>query len=455
MKHSHVTVLNLEYSTGPTRDRIMSTLVSNYLRFQGVDVVEAAIWKGFKLLAATRPTILLQASSIGDRLNHEVMRFAVEHGVTGVTLTSEGNYRDDKDPTPFVWGWNKEQILLERLRCLWSERSKKLSLSVHPEIRPNLAVTGASGFDMYQIRPKTADKSLLAKYGKDSFKKVVGIACWNFGGFYPQDHMFSYFESIHSPEVCERFRQDGKDFGRILCALIDKNPDILFLVKEHPTRQQGDLSSGIEGVRERPNVLVIHLEEGILDCIDTADVWISYESTTDMEAWLRDTQTLLLNPSGREFDRGKVHLGSPCFTDSSSLHDAIQHYYTHGNVASFNEREAERKKIIEDAIQWDDGLNHVRAGNAILDLLDELKKENAPEPTFPVWPSYYRFREFVAWHLSRLFPFPKKLERYKRHSSQFNEDEIASYGAAQMDLQKAFYEKNGLSKEALRDIRGL
>jgi len=75
MKHSHVTVLNLEYSTGPTRDRIMSTLVSNYLRFQGVDVVEAAIWKGFKLLAATRPTILLQASSIGDRLNRNSPEF--------------------------------------------------------------------------------------------------------------------------------------------------------------------------------------------------------------------------------------------------------------------------------------------------------------------------------------------------------------------------------------------
>ena len=41
---SKADVLNLEWSSFPSRDREMATLVCNYLRFQGYSVIEGSIF---------------------------------------------------------------------------------------------------------------------------------------------------------------------------------------------------------------------------------------------------------------------------------------------------------------------------------------------------------------------------------------------------------------------------
>ena len=51
-----------------------------------------------------------------------------------------------------------------------------------------------------------------------------------------------------------------------------------------------------------------------MESISLSDLWITYESTTALEAWLLGVPTCLLNPSGTDFNfREGYHLGQENF----------------------------------------------------------------------------------------------------------------------------------------------
>lgn len=452
---AQVDVLNLEWTAKNGRDRTMATLVCNYLRLQGLNVVEDSVYDGMHALALVRPRLFFISNSVGAIENLELMRYAKQRGMLAVSLLSEGAFMGDATYlNQLIWGWNKERTLYEDLHLQWSAFTRNITVGMYPELADRVKVSGGVGFDNYLIAPAQGVKErLLAKYGKEAYSRVIGVGCWNFGLFYPDDTRFEINRKLYQGADAERFRQDGKDFDRTLEALANANKDILFLLKEHPGVELGHRGSGIERVARCANVLTLKNEEPILDCIQASDLWVVYESTTSIEAWLLGKPTCLLNPSGRDFPRDRLNQGSPAFSSAEQMQAYIDVHYAGLENPDFSKRAPIRKQLITEIIQWDDGLNHVRAGNEILDLLKTCVASNWREESLAEKLS--RWWQHWKWLLG---PYFRKSQAFRQSAADrrnFSSEDLARYSEGKLNEQMSFYKARGLSLADLRQVRCL
>ena len=450
--HRKIDVLNLEWHSKSSRDREMATLVCNYLRYCGYKVEERSVFDGYSLLSKSKPKLFFIASTTGAKINLDLMRYARFKNILGASLTAEGDFKEGaKNVEQFQWGWNKEKKLYENVHMQWSERTRKMTLAMYPSIKNRLKVSGGVGFDIYKIAERTDALSFLKKYKKESFSKVIGVGCWNFGFVYPEDYRYEIISSQYTESQIERFRKDGKKFNKILLGTVKNNSDILFLLKEHPGATIGKKASAIEGLDALKNVLIIKNEEPIIKCLNMSDFWISYESTTALEAWLLDKQTCLLDPSGTDFPRAKVYLGSPNYRCQESLQNAIDSFYSSDELPGFKELEENRRKIIKDVIQWDDGLNHVRAGNEIINLIENhdvshIKKDDIKSVV-------KKYLQRMEWYFTPCFRFLPRVNEYYTRRGNFNLKTLKELQEKRMKEQLEYYEKRGLDKASLKKVK--
>jgi surface carbohydrate biosynthesis protein len=443
----NVDVLNLEWTSTPSRDRQAATLVCNYIRYQGYSVSEKSIFKRYGSFLSTTPRLFFITNTIGAPENLEAMRFAKASGIKGLSLFSEGNFRPGDDfICGFQWGWNNEHVLAEDVTLYWSKRARDMAVEKYPYLAKRSAVCGGVGFDNYKLMQPVDRESFLKKYGKDSYKKVIGIGLWDFGFTDPRDSRYENNVKLYDPEQFAFFRKDRDRFNAEVIKLISSQPETLFLLKEHPGVLLGHWASGIEGAEKFNNVIILKSEESIVDCIDVSDLWIVYESTTALEAWLMGKKTALLNPSGTDFKRDDLFRGSVPFLSADALSSAIQSFYQTNILVGFDESDSIRKKIIADTIQWDDGLNHVRAGNEIIRLLEcETKSAFARMHV----PFNKLFWEKLYWFVG-LFSFaPSFLCEHRRI---WNDKQMKKYADEKMQAQISFYQSHGLTKADLRNI---
>jgi surface carbohydrate biosynthesis protein len=451
-----IDVLNLEWTSTPSRDRVMATLVCNYLRMQGLRVEEQSVFDGYHALNNLKPKLLFMTNTTGAPENLDLMRYAKTRGYLGVSLISEGNFtRDSANHQEMIWGWNKQKKLAEDIYLLWSERTRVITLQHHPELKERVGVSGGVGFDNYRIGKKQQNqREFLSFWKKEGYEKIIGIGCFDFGNFYPEDYRYAINLKSFTNDQNQRFRNDGVDFDRVLTSVASKNLETLFIVKQHPGSILGHKASGTVNLSNLPNVLVIKNELSIFDCIALSDFWVAYESTTAMEAWLMGKQTCLLNPSGRDFPRDiVVSEGSPAYVNVQELMHAIEGFYTSAALPGFLEREDRRRQIIKQTIQWDDGLNHVRAGNAVLDLLEssggqQMLKE-APSQRQRRW------KQHVKWVLSPIIYRIRPCYNESANRRNFVNADLKKFCAEKFQDQLDFYQSRNLKLEQLRQIQGL
>jgi hypothetical protein len=454
--NKQVDVLNLEWTSTPSRDRVMATLVCNYLRIQGLHVEEKCVFDGFHEINKCNPRLLFMTNTTGAPENFELMRYAKSRGYLGLSLISEGNFtRDTGNHIEMIWGWNKEKKLYEDRYLLWSERTRSITLNLHPELEGKVGVSGGVGFDNYRLKNIQSDRmNILLNLKKENYKKIIGIGCFDFGTMYPDDYRYPINMKSFTGEQIQRFRNDGIDFDRVLSSVANLCSDTLFLVKQHPGGLLGNKASGTVELSKLANVLVVNTELSIHDCINLSDFWITYESTTALEAWLLGKQTCLLNPSGRDFPRDMlVSEGSPAYGSSHELLSAIENFYNSGALPGYSEREELRNHIIKQTIEWNDGLNHVRAGNAILDLLDSVQDKNTLGEDLTQ--KYTRFKQHFRWVMS---PIVSKIKPYHNKCSNkdnFNDADLKIFAAEMQSEQDFFYHSQKFNLSQLRQIRGM
>jgi hypothetical protein len=448
-----IDVVNLEWSSKPSRDRLMATLVCNYLRLQGLSVLECSVFDGFHVLDKIEPRLFFITNTLGAPENLELTKYAKSRGALCVSLISEGNFIGNSNThKQMIWGWNGEKVLHEDLHLQWSERTRDITLALHPELEGRVLVSGGVGFDNYTIDNKVIDKNeYLNKWGKSSYEKVVGVGCWDFGWLYPEDPRYSVNQNVYSELDRLRFLKDGEAFDEILANVAAIHPDCLFLIKQHPGGILGHKGSGTTRISTMPNVVVVKNQISIHDCILISDFWIVYESTTAMEAWLSEKQTCLLNPSGRDFPRDvNVSEGSPAYTNAEQLSNAIDAFYKEGHLPKFNERESDRRRVIKQIIQWDDGLNHVRAGNAILNLLEDGFLPPWRPETLKQF--FQRLRQHVKWELSPYFYKFIGCNNESANRKYFVTSDLEQLSGEKLKNQKIFYKFKKLDLHQLRKL---
>ena len=250
-------ILNLEWSSYPSRDRQTATLVSNYLRFHGYEVIEENIFDWISAIKVNEPDLIFISNSTGASINYEITKYAAQKKIPLISFVSEGNFKEeDRFINQFVWGCNDEQLLYENKTLYWSKRSKALAINAYPYIEKNIVVSGAIGFDIYRIKTIIDKDEFLLRYDKERYNKVIGIGCWDFGIFDPKDDRYQTIINEFFPEekIRRNFLDDRDLFEKILIDIIISFPDILFLLKEHPGADLGYFASAIKGCEVFDNV---------------------------------------------------------------------------------------------------------------------------------------------------------------------------------------------------------
>ncbi|KIM12168.1 MAG: hypothetical protein KU38_04515 [Sulfurovum sp. FS08-3] len=371
---SRLDILNLEW---PQSDRDLHIVlpVLTYLKKRfSVTYQTVSIFNGYYYILKHKPKMIIISNFQGAGVNNEIVKTAFLSGIKIVTLISEGNVKKE-ELEQFLWGWNRDKKFYVDKMLVWSKRSENIFLSRYPDLQSQLSTTGATGFDRYKLLTFMPKHDFLNE-NQLKFKKIIGIAAWSF------DHMYGDYFKQHEKHYLDVFSQEQIDMHRndlvklqiIYKKLIEYNKDILFILRYHPGTIDFEKNE-FYCLEHYNNVFVSNRFQNnqymISDLINISDIWIGYETTTALEAWLLGKQTFLINPTRSDFIRENVHKGSPIVKTTEEAQKLIDEFYSNCTIKAFENLEKERKKIIKDTIEYDDAKNHQRAAEEIIKVFNE------------------------------------------------------------------------------------
>jgi hypothetical protein len=437
-------VLNLEWSSHG-RDRETASLIAATLRRRGYEVVEESVFQYRAALARHRPRVLYLADPRGAAINHRAALFARSRGIPIFTVTAEGNFNEGQIAELF-WGHVEGGELIEDVNAQWSVRARDLALGIDRRMADRLKVAGGVGFDRYVLYELTSKEAWMAKHGL-GFERMVGYASWVFDVLGRDDPMATEFRSIAGGDAVERFTSDRDAVRVVLARLADDNPETLFLLKEHPGVVVPE-DTEIAGLETRPNVMVVRDEEPVADCISACDVWAAFDSTTCLEAWLLGKPTLLINPSGEDFDRTESYRGSPVFADAVEVQAALDSLYSGAGLPGFDERADVRREELERAIQWDDGRNHLRAAHYLEELI-----RRAPEPSaLSLRDRVHGLAQGILYRGARWAPGLPLFRGFAPARRRFSEDELERVTRRAAEAVERFDPDHELTDAEIREL---
>ena len=448
----------LEWSTELTRDRLASVPIINFLKLNNVSVYQYPFQNAFWSIDVVKPDIVVLMNTNGSLTSIDVARYAKNKGCVVISLFGEGNFQEERIEQ-FFFGHNKVyKEVLDDYRLVWSQRAKNL-VDKHYQSRSSTTIfCGSTGADNYILASKL-DNNIFDKYQrkKEDYELVLGIGCWDFGLLSEKDHRHEFVKNNISVLEQKRILNDGTLFNKTLTQLVEHFSDILFLVKEHPHKSKAVSDpSMIHGLDKYNNVVVLDQDESITDCIIASDIWLSYESTTAMEAWIAGLSTGLLNPSGVNFEskwRASVCTGQPNFQNFNEWKHAINFYKKFGKLPSEDDYELIRKSILEDVFGYIDGLNHVRVGNFILKKAEEINGNNIKTSTslksiikLVIWKTSKKIKGFGLKGVFELLPSSFNIRPWDDFKAKSYENHI-------MEKQKELYSRSKMTIESLKVLK--
>lgn len=368
-------ILCLEWSTKSRDSNILMPVLVYLKKEKKYQIKVSSLAYAVLKLLYYRPKMLLVANPAGAPELNRVIKYAYFMGIKTVSLISEGNVVDDPIRAQgYFWGWNFEKKCYLDLFLLWSERSRNIFEQYIPESSEyNMKISGATGFDKYQLlRDKYMTKEVFREKYHKKYKKVIGIASAGFSiAFVDQINGATQIDD----EVKKFLIKSCLELRKIIYDTVCYFDDILFALRPHP----GEISEENEflGLQNLKNVVWIHAkDEQISDNINVCDIWMAYDSTTCMEAWLLDKPALLINPFPIEYSRSIIYKGSPIARNACDVISYIEEFYRTGKIEAFDCLQEEREQIIQDVIGYSDGRNYKRAGDEIIAVMNsDIKRK--------------------------------------------------------------------------------
>ena len=401
-----IDVLILEHRSTPNRDTNMMAIMYGELKYNRNLNVKAGsryFWRCLVLLH--RPAIVLIASSTGAFILNEISKYCSALGVKVICCVSEGHFIDKPGVLDqFIWGWNKEKKLYVHKQLFWTKKSLDLACRYDFKFREIGEVTGPIHFDLYQRKDESEQRDLETI-------TTVGIAGWTFGKFSnPSDRDYDLRMKLFGRESCERTRLDGIQFNEIILQLCLAYPSVKFLFKDHPSNHYGLEGAGVVGLDAFDNFHFIQGDLELHELIAKCDVWLSYESTTNVEAWHSGIPTIVVNPSGRVNERSSLHRGSLVVENFDELRvfiddsKSLLQSFNHENLAF------ERNEVIAEIQDSVDGKSRLRAADAVCIASNECQSESQ-KLIFSFTYLEKTLRETVYWFM--VIPLSKFSSRFK------------------------------------------
>lgn len=334
-------VLFLEWASHGRDFEIILPLIFFFEEYLKWDVITCSIFNPYEIIRQ-KPDLIIMSNITGAIENFKVSKFIKKNtNIPLIAHVSEGFFREN-ELDEFIFGWGKQDaVIYSDLTLLWSYHAYNLVKQKYPEIIHSFEVSGSLGHDKY----KNISHRNIAK---DNYKKIIGYAGFDFNNVIKKS----------DDKSREYYKNKAKEINKTLDYVINKNEDILFLLKPHPGDSGFDSLEFLD-LKKYKNVLIASNHENIADLINSSDIWLCYNSGTTLEAWLLNKTTIVINNSSKIFGFEGFDYNLVA-NDKYQLNSLINEYYNFGCISNFYIREFDRKCLINKLIGFDDGLNHVR-----------------------------------------------------------------------------------------------
>jgi len=372
------------------------------------------VWDAHKI-RKNPPHLVLLPNTRGNSLYYEIGKYCEENQIPLFAHDSEGNF-STSIPYDF-WAYNLSRRPLTLPVMTWNARVKDFLIERYALAQEDIIVTGAPGFDKYKYLKKKDRALFLQKYGHANKRKIIGYAGWAFGKLENKELNDLLTNINKSGESGRRWLELQRDaVEEALQKAIETFPDYLFVLKKHPRENfESDLRDSrneMNRLTNYPNVLYLKESEEIQDLIEVSDLWVAFESTSIMEAWLSDKPTVLINPDVN-FTRSELYKGSAIVTNATEFLEVLNQFDA-GDLSYFNQVQlrAERNAILSNSIGNTDGLNHLRAIKCSLDVIRQ-RNSNLVKPHF----NWTFFKRSVLLNIGRYFFIEsifKRLPKFKK-----------------------------------------
>ena len=371
------------------RDKAILSPVIEALRTKtNYRVFLKSIFNSFYYYLTLSPDVVVVANFSGSSMNHIFCKFAYLRGTKVVSLISEGVIADGYEKELF-WGVNKDKTLYVDRYLLWNNDLRKKFSDFCPQYADRFAVTGATAFDRFFKKEPIANRFLANR--KEKYKGIISYAGWAFdlfeSGPYFDSHRDEFIEHYGIGQL-ERFRTDRLMVFDILKKLVKENSEFFFIFKYHPGTINTENTEITSYFKDCENVLVIGPENSqkitIYDLINASDLWLAYESTTAVEAWMMNKQTIFINPSGDDFNRSPIYKGVSIAKSYEEMKSLFTEYFSNKTILDFESKKCERESILQGLVGYVDGKSGERAADDIAKLI-ETKTDRKKANFFPVW----------------------------------------------------------------------
>lgn len=402
-----------------------------------------------------QPDLVFLPNTVGSNEYIAAAKYAYDNGIKVFALMSEGDIRTDG--TFHYWGLNHERIFYQERVCIWSERVHDFLKQVEPVSAHKFVVTGHTGFDRYRVY-KFPTKAEALTPEQQAYSMVIGYAGWGFGKMsYEQGkaELMAFFKGdVSKLEHMERMRQRVET---ILRETIEANPDVLFILKQHPNESPptgtAPVVNEIISLKRYPNVRYEGVDTPITTLIHISDLWLSFESTTAVESWALDKTSILLypDPSFSPNIRNKgLDVAQLTVSTSADLQRLIDEWKKTGRLEDFHsdDRRAMRAEIIRNTVGFDDGKNHVRAGIELGKVLKTIEPGSTRRlPMVPwfvlLWVLIRLGRLFYIRNIYALF---KKTRKFRWVFEQYDLKNVHTLRERYYSYLDAFHASTGISE---------
>jgi len=393
-------VLFIEWSTKGRDFEIDLPLIYFFEKYLNWDVKYISLFN-IPAILRLRPDIVIMSNTTGAYENFYISKLIATSGIPLFSHVSEGMFRPEHLDNA-LWGWNSEKYFYEKHLMLWSYSTYCMSIQKYPNLKNKLRVSGSIGHDKYKI---FSHINIFAnQLQQNKYKMIVGYACFDFHNIIKNRERYS---NLQSKERIDYIINSIVTIKNLLFNLIKENPNILFVAKAHP----GDgniLPKEIEGLLKFKNFMLVN--DSIIDIIGSVNIWMSFNSSTNLEAWLFDKPTIVF-ATNNLIRSSKVVEGSIRENKFEKIQQYFNEYMETEKIENFNKKDNLRKELISDLIGFEDGLNHIRFMSFLRKYIEKEQKNDIISWNITLKERILFFFKHLLYKLARgkyKIPFIKK-----------------------------------------------
>jgi surface carbohydrate biosynthesis protein len=229
-----------------------------------------------------KPRVLLTNGCNGSNETYRITKYATERGIYTVSLHGEGVFRKDNLTTSVI-GRNRDGVPTVKKWFLWNTDAYTWTYAAFPQFRDVIDISGSPLHEKYSIfRSSDFNKE---HHAGGRFSKVFTYIGW---GFDDAERLYNNRAISHDPAPERQYAT------RLLMAAARQNPDVLFILKNHPGVLEKSRTEISDHFGNFDNVRVIDDEISIFELIFISDLIINYDSTTQLDSWLAGKPTITL-----------------------------------------------------------------------------------------------------------------------------------------------------------------